>query len=772
MMTLSKQGMIQLKESEHLTFSVDSQLLGEIGEKLVTNNYIALSELVKNGYDADATDVYIELFDTVSDYASPDSEIRITDNGSGMTFEQVEEFWMTIATPNKSRNPTSMDYGRQKTGNKGIGRFACQKLARHLRFETVAKLSNAKFEYTAVDFEWDKFIPGTELTKIPCSYNTHIEAEGKTGLTLRLMDLKERWTVRDFKMLQKNIAILSISQPTRRTGFKEDPGFSIRIRSEEFGETSNPLGPKFLHAGWGTINGSINRKGKIKLKLTAKDSKIVNYVLPSQYSNLSGISFEFNFLPQNRPEHLRDKTLLTKRVLTDLLETQSGIKIYMDNFRIYPYGEPPNDWLELDYDYARRRASTSKLLDELATKLNVDSGRAGLSSPRNANIIGKVQIFNQAASGFVIKMDREGLIENQQFADLRECLKLSIDWMTLHYRHFHLRLTEQKHEASQENFTQLFDADEIYEETNVKNAINFLRNEAAHNKIDWQETDAPLALKIAAKVEKQIVEATNLIDTKIKKDGSELTLMRTIASVGPLIFVFAHEVKGITSALDTHAAYLRKVSSELANPYKTELLSIADSFKRTRKRFNQLDNLFNVFSSSHSMENKRIPVSKTINNITEGFGFVLGEFNISIFCDEIDRTLKTKPMREAEFYAIMVNIMSNAIKSSIAGTGKEIIVTAERNPKSSNLIIRVSDKGVGLRSTYWEDVFEPLITDPENKIYKSLPLKFSTVELQTLGRGTGLGLGIVRNIANSYKGSARFIKPNKGWKACLEISLP
>jgi HSP90 family molecular chaperone len=147
-----------------LTFTVDSALLSELGEKLVESVHVALLELVKNAYDADATVVTVELVTTAS--GSP--EVTISDDGTGMTFDEVEKYWMRIATTNKVKNDASSVYGRPRTGSKGIGRFSCRRLGTKLVLETIAKNREGKLEKTEVTFPWDKFEAGSELTTIKC----------------------------------------------------------------------------------------------------------------------------------------------------------------------------------------------------------------------------------------------------------------------------------------------------------------------------------------------------------------------------------------------------------------------------------------------------------------------------------------------------------------------------------------------------------------------------------------------------------------------------
>src|SRR2546421_11812504 len=108
-----------IEQSGNLKFSVDSNILFELGERLVTKPSIALSELVKNAYDDDATKVTV-TFDKVNEH---DGRILVEDNGHGMTFEEVENNWMRIATGRKRERPFSKIYCRPVTGSKGIGRL-------------------------------------------------------------------------------------------------------------------------------------------------------------------------------------------------------------------------------------------------------------------------------------------------------------------------------------------------------------------------------------------------------------------------------------------------------------------------------------------------------------------------------------------------------------------------------------------------------------------------------------------------------------------------
>ncbi|MFZ2146179.1 MAG: ATP-binding protein, partial [Sedimentisphaerales bacterium] len=415
-----------------LEFSVDSQLLGELGERLVTRNYIALSELVKNSYDADATTITIRFINAKKGGTrNNEGEIHLSDNGHGMTFQQVKDYWMRIATPYKVREPISPHFGRRKTGNKGIGRFACQRLAKTLIFETIARIPGTKeLELTKVEFNWEKFEPGTTLTEIPCEYETSKLSDGSPGLKLILKGLNERWTEADFNLLRRQLLTISVVKGTRRKGFGEDPGFDIIFDAPEFPRGEGILVDQFMDAGWGKLEGQVKENGSVSLKLNAKRIGAQHFVLPEKFSNLKHISFEIAWVPIKK-EYFRDTRTLTTGIAKKIID-QFGVRVYLDGFRIYPYGSPGDDWLGIDKDIARRVGPANKIFDSLAEKLQIDRSRVLLSHPQNRHLIGRILISSEPSSAFSVKLDREGFIENEAYHRLIRCLRLSLEWFTIY----------------------------------------------------------------------------------------------------------------------------------------------------------------------------------------------------------------------------------------------------------------------------------------------------------------------------------------------------
>jgi hypothetical protein len=158
-------------------FTTDAGLIARLGRELVGKPETALTELVKNAYDADATEVDVVL---KKGKTLRDSALVILDNGSGMSLEDLTASFLRVASDTKVRQPRSQRYKRVRAGRKGIGRFAAERLGHRLILDTGSGDSSPSLQLTV---DWDEFVPGRELNQVP----VHLEAKKprNQGTTLR-----------------------------------------------------------------------------------------------------------------------------------------------------------------------------------------------------------------------------------------------------------------------------------------------------------------------------------------------------------------------------------------------------------------------------------------------------------------------------------------------------------------------------------------------------------------------------------------------------------
>ena len=765
------------KEYDELYFSVDSQLLGELGERLVTKNYIALAELVKNAYDADATGITITFVKakgekratfSLDENASEDvgGQIIVADNGNGMTIDQVKACWMRVATPDKVRNPYSTIYGRRKTGSKGIGRFACRRLAGALEIETTAFNEKTRsFETTKAYFNWSEdFRAGKDLTSIPNKVTLSYSARGSQGTILRLTGLNEKWTDSNFNVLRRQIMSLCVAKGTKRPGYKEDPGFSIRFDAGEFHGGSGDLSDAFMDAGWGKLAGKIGPKGEALLHLDAKGLPAQDFVLPQAYPLIKGIEFEVAIVPLKR-QHFRDPKILTLGVATEILEEQGGIRVFVDGFRIYPYGEADEDWLEIDRKMAKSWGSVDSALVNLANSLELDPSRAMLEHPRYRNIVGRVYIQSNQAD-FEIKIDREGFIQNETFNQLVEMLKLSIQWAALWYGKY--RLDRERDELMRirremdDIVAHLPDSERVSRESDISKAIWIVKSESKEG-LEFLPEDKK------EKANARIDMASKYIEKRIESTEVFSAMLSAVASSGTYFMNFAHEIKTLTYELDRHANTIDRLRMAIPSSKRPEFERLSQDIRRTSDRLDKQIKLFGVLGKTVSdLEKKNIDLKREVEEVVGGFQFLKEKFKFRFEID-IPNSLRTPPMLESELYSIVVNLVSNAVKAVIAGNGSRIAIVGESIDRGVS--ISVFDDGIGLSKEYWDVVFEPMTADPEKKLYNGLQTRIKDDELGKIGRGTGLGLAIVKGIVDRYGGSVMFVDPGPNWKTEIEVIL-
>jgi signal transduction histidine kinase len=321
------------KSSEDvLRFEPSAYLQRLLGRELLTNEYSAIAELVKNAYDAGAKEVTIELIKNVP------QQIIISDNGRGMSFEEFERLWMS---PGYSEKPEeALISGRPILGEKGIGRFAADKIAKTL--SVITKKAGEK-DALKVDFDWDEFEDRRKKMydiEIPYSRVDDIYfGKYQSGTILELENLRKEWTGHDWARLRTELQRLI-------TPYRKIKGFKIIARAEDWksGEVESLFDAKaeysyeFSLSKGGYRTRKLNRTKHIaeKLNKNTLDRKRVMY----GETSFGPIKGHFFYVEKHRS--------LKKEGF------DPGVVIYRDGFLVEPYGISDNDWLGVKSKKASR----------------------------------------------------------------------------------------------------------------------------------------------------------------------------------------------------------------------------------------------------------------------------------------------------------------------------------------------------------------------------------------------------------------------------------
>lgn len=400
-------------------FKPRARLLLQLGDQLIKNESIALVELVKNSYDADANkvDIYMEHVDNADE-----GIIIIEDDGYGMDAETVENVWMEPGSDFKSekfrKREVSPKYKRLPIGEKGIGRFGVHKLGNQI--ELVTKKDGAKEVFVKID--WSVFNNYRYLDDVPIKIIVREQPllfkNGKTGTSITISDLRKGWTRGVARSVKRTItALVSPFEANDSFNAKFDiadkPGWFEGLL--EWGDIKDYALFNFK----ATIAGSKIKKfdysftpwasmPKISGRDTDKDNAIVSKFLELEDSDgrkfslndydIGDVIFEGYIF--DRDAFVLRLGVSDKTGFKNYLDNNSGIRVFRDGLRVYDYGEPENDWLGLDL---RRVNQPTKRLS-------------------NNIILGAIYLKRSDSSDLIEKTNREGFVENGAYTAFRDSI--------------------------------------------------------------------------------------------------------------------------------------------------------------------------------------------------------------------------------------------------------------------------------------------------------------------------------------------------------------
>jgi signal transduction histidine kinase len=138
----------------------------------------------------------------------------------------------------------------------------------------------------------------------------------------------------------------------------------------------------------------------------------------------------------------------------------------------------------------------------------------------------------------------------------------------------------------------------------------------------------------------------------------------------------------------------------------------------------------------------------------------------------IDDGILVGPMLKGELAAILLNVLSNAIKAVIAGGSPKGLIELHAYHARNKVCLDIKDNGIGISPDERNTVFTPLVSDPSSNLYDALEERLASEDRQLLGQGSGLGLSIVQGILENRKGAVQFVDATEGWSTCLHLELP
>lgn len=742
--------------TETYHFSVDAALLRELGERLIGQPQIALAELIKNAYDADASTCRVTF--------GADS-IEIADDGHGMTRDDFVRYWLRLGSTHKLDERRSQRLGRSFTGSKGIGRLAVQFLAAKMEMETRSDAadpetltatvnwlsieSGKNIETVAVQVVREPYVSGQSADPFP---NQH-----PFGTRIRLTSLRDDWDTERIRGLGRRIWVLR--SPFRRrvtspiTRGPED--FDVEVEAPDIVGAKEALDEILdaLFDNWkARIHGSLEdgrRLGEATITLEFKagypdgqpaerfqESVRVPVVHQSESqpsSLLDRIEFEILVFKLER----RQSGGILVGELRDYLEDFGNVSIYDAGFRL-PYYGAHQDWLGTEADHARRLSVS----DLLPARLGI-TPRYMLDLPETRRIFGVVDLNTNwerhvaerrsAAPDEMLQLSpgRDRLHDNRAHGQLRDLVRYSLDFYANRYaarnaRGIDLRRDSEPATAKQERAIAVLEANE-----------------------------AEIPQPVFREVRREVREALAVARTTEDEMDRRAALLAPLASAGMVALALNHELARERQLLGRSISTLRRIAIEHRVP---GLDAIADDFQQMAERLNAIQDLFGpLLSEADTTATDRLRVRSIVENVVRGLRPIMGGLKFDV--SGVPSDLRFPVGSFSEWSAVIQNVVTNAWNATL--TVDHPVVSFVGGTDRRGEWLRINDTGIGLGVQLDEAVqlFEPF----DRRL--QIPASLRSIAMG----GQGLGLTIVRMIAARRKVAVAFVAPTDGFSTAFEL---
>lgn len=717
-------------------FKIDARLILQLGRDSIKDHSTALVELVKNSFDADASKVEVEIYSK-----GTDKRIRVADNGFGMTGKEIEDNWLRIGFSEKKNSKTSKK-GRRKTGEKGIGRIASDRLGSILQMITKSEEDTIQ----GVQVNWDEFdvegksFDDIDLTEIESPQIKIPVREGEppreTGTELIISSLRTPWNEESIKHLYQELSYFApLFSSEFEIEIKNDinPAYSKAVKSAIYDTAEIEL---TLH-----YDGADSLIYEFKNKLVPEKNKTepmtLQHIMQQEtYAPLDCGAIDLKLYFFIRKKNLLEGTSFSLTDLKDFLSENYGVKLYRDNVVVKPYGFANNqfgqDWLGLDVEKSTDPAGVSRE----SYKVNAN------------NIVGYAYFTRDNNAKLIDSSSREGLVENKAFHDLKNLINKSITLLAS-YRTDINKAARQNEIIDKEKSTNRYLNSLRARLTTVVNDINSIKSFVDKSK---EIKGNPLTNTVNT-IEKVITETEKTFEELL----DEKRVLSALATLGISSAVFGHETESAITTFKDAASnargYLTKPNPDI--PVAVEQLNEALNQAR-------LISSWGVFALSRIERDKRVKrnrrVTDVIKKTLEQIQPALDALDIKV---ETNLNAVMASTYAMDIESIFLNLLTNAfsaVPNSDRARKIRIFLDHENRAKAKGMVFSVADSGPGVAPEYRDKIWEPLFTT-----------KIGNKERQS---GTGLGLTIVKSIVTELEGEIKLEADEELKGAKFTIWLP
>jgi signal transduction histidine kinase len=656
-----------------------ARLIGLIGDELISDEPVAIVELVKNAYDADAEEVTIRF---EGEEAEHPARIVVQDNGSGMGLKTVVRGWLEPATAIKRRSDRSPLKLRSYLGAKGIGRFAAARLAERLRLETKRSQDTRA---VIVDVAWEQFDQYRYLDQISIPYEVAIIRNFDHGTRLTMEGIRKKWEYQDYYNLHTRLSRLI-------SPFEDVRDFTIKLSVPWYPDLDGEVQPpELISLPRYRLAGELNHEGYFTGQMLFderlhKEFKELKVGGADNKPLCGGFQIEVRAWDRDR-EGLEPLSELLQKSITDMrkiLNAFCGVSIYRDGFRVHPYGEPGNDWANLD----------------------IRSRQNPVSALANNQIVSSVKISRLSNPGLIDRSNREGMVLNEEHAALEHWLKEV------------LTILEKERYGLRPRKESLSDSQPLFESFDLKPTLREVRKQ----------------LGPRHPVTKLISQADEEIKKGVERVQEAFSRLLLLSGLGQMVDIVIHEIGAPVGKIARQLMLIEKEIEGIKEEGTREKISQrVTPIKSWLQQILLLRERLDPQTPAKRGRATVFYVRQAIEDCLQLCESVLNKQGVKSELIETNGAIRAR-MSRAPLDQILYNLIDNAVYwiSREHGEGKGGTIRVILSPAPKGFRILVNDDGTGVAPEDRVRIFEPYFTSKQNGM--GLGLHIARLVIEPYGR--------------------------------------
>lgn len=637
-----------------------TEIVRRLGEELNPSLDKGVLELVKNAYDADATECRVELLNT----NGAGGTVTVADNGDGMTVEDIVDGWLVLGKSTKTQRQRTR-LGRIPAGSKGLGRLAALRMGARALMTTRPRGKQGNEHGLLID--WEEFDAADLVDDVELTVETSPRGHGtESGTEIRIEALRTGFGRTAVKRLARELVLLADPFGVDPTGFR--PELSVA----DYADLEALVHGRYFHDAEYHLRAELDSRGlasawvqdwKGESLFAAKHSEVTVRRGGKRYGAPAATFDLWVFILNRDTFSTRGSTVADVR---HWLREFGGVHFYYNGLRVSPYGNPNDDWLGM----------------------NLQRVRSPEERPGTNTSIGRVDVTD-SRSVLVQKTDRSGFIEDDSFIELRLFAQDAMEWMA----------DRRMHEAENRRSRERKAAPGRVEtaKRHVEEALDFVPTEAR------------------AVISKAFESYESSRDREARLLRKEVQLYRTLSTAGITAAVFAHEARGnpIKVISQSVEAIARRAPKLMGSSYENAVGRPVDGIRRATRSLSVLSTATLRLIDHNKRRTSRVDLHKVIAEVLETYRPFFEGRDVEV------RTALAPGApylrgSEAAVESVVVNLLANCLNAFEAQGTLDRLIRLSTTVVDHLWRLAVEDNGPGIKGIRTGDIWLPGRTTRKN----------------------------------------------------------